>query len=254
MKYLVILDAGHGMDTAGKRTPLFEDGTFMRERAFNKVVVQKMMVYLKHYDTEVYWVSESDKDVPLKERTDRANARYQEMIKIHGRDQVKCVFVSVHANASSDEWDQANGIETFTYPNSSEGLKLADAIQKRLIQATKLRDRGVKTANFTVLRQTQMTAALCECGFMNNKKEAELLRRDDYRQLCAKAIAEGIITYLNIPKKDEVKPHKIKIKLNGVIKEVNAVNIEGNNYIKIRDLQDSKIQVTYEGMPVIETI
>ncbi|MGL4736180.1 MAG: N-acetylmuramoyl-L-alanine amidase family protein [Cellulosilyticaceae bacterium] len=260
MKYLVILDAGHGMDTAGKRTPLFEDGSFMHEREFNKAVVQKVINLLKDYDTEVMWVSESDQDVPLKIRSDRANAKYQQVINSYGKKEVGCVFVSVHANASSDKWDTAQGIETFAHPESDAGFELAKVLQRRLIALTKLRDRGVKMANFAVLRQAQMPAALCECGFMNYKKEAELLRRDDYRELCAKAIFEGIVEYLKLPKKKEevskpvdansVRP--IRIRLNGKIKEVDAININGNNYIKLRDLQDDQIKVDYDGIPTID--
>lgn len=262
MKYLVILDAGHGMDTAGKRTPLFEDGSFMKEREFNKAVVQKIMTELKDYETEVAWISESDQDVPLKIRSDRANAKYQQMISRYGKKEVRCVFVSVHANASSDNWDTAQGIETFAHPESDEGFILAKEIQKQLVEATDLRDRGVKVANFAVLRQVEMPAALCECGFMNYKKEAELLRREDYRELCAKAIAQGIIDYLKLAKKqqqpakpaDTGKVQQITIRINGKVKKVDAITVEGNNYIKLRDLQDDQIKVGYDGIPTIDVI
>ena len=44
----------------------------------------------------------------------------------------------------------------------------------------------------------------------------------------------------------------IKIKLNGVVKEVEAINKDGNNYIKLQDLRDSKIHIGYNCMPIIE--
>lgn len=46
---------------------------------------------------------------------------------------------------------------------------------------------------------------------------------------------------------------KIKVKVNGVVKEVNAINKDGNNYVKLQDLKDSKIEIGYNGMPVITT-
>lgn len=49
---------------------------------------------------------------------------------------------------------------------------------------------------------------------------------------------------------------KIKIKLNGVVKVVNAIEIEGQNYVKLRDLEDTHIKVTYDStqkMPVVTT-
>lgn len=44
---------------------------------------------------------------------------------------------------------------------------------------------------------------------------------------------------------------KIKIKLNGKTKDVDAVNIDGNNYVKLQDLRDSSIEIGYDGVPVI---
>ena len=40
---LIAVDAGHGMNTAGKRTPMFSDGTIMKENEFNKGVIQKII-------------------------------------------------------------------------------------------------------------------------------------------------------------------------------------------------------------------
>lgn len=45
----------------------------------------------------------------------------------------------------------------------------------------------------------------------------------------------------------EVEIKKIKIKLNGNIKEVSAINIEGNNYVKLQDLKDQHINVSYDS-------
>lgn len=48
------------------------------------------------------------------------------------------------------------------------------------------------------------------------------------------------------------KVNTLKIKLNGVVKEVSYIEESGYNYVKLQDLRDSKIQVGYDGMPVIE--
>lgn len=49
--------------------------------------------------------------------------------------------------------------------------------------------------------------------------------------------------------KEEV--NKIKVKLNGEVITVESINCNGNNYIKLRDLADSKISIDYDGMPII---
>ena len=201
MKNLIILDAGHGMDTPGKRTPLFKDGSFTHERSFNQAVVKEMINQLKKYDCQVKWVSEEEQDVPLRVRSTRANTHLQNFIWLYGKTNVNSIFVSIHANAMGEDenWGTAHGIETYYLSNGSScSLKLAQIVQKQLIIHTKRCNRGVKTANFFVLRETHMPAILCECGFMDYKPEAWLLRSDVYRILCATAIARGIVDYMNL--------------------------------------------------------
>ena len=52
------------------------------------------------------------------------------------------------------------------------------------------------TYSFYVIRKTNMTAILAECGFMDNKEEAKLLVSDSYRRLCANALCNGATAYL----------------------------------------------------------
>jgi len=176
----IVIDAGHGPETPGKRSP---DGS-LREYQFNSAVARYVADELLHgYEGVEILMTHSDaRDVPLKERTDRANA--------WGAD----VFVSIHANAAGEGWSSAQGIETYVYTTRpAAATKLAEAVHRNLIRATGRPDRGVKTANFHVLRETKMPAILVECGFMTNREECELLKSDDYRRKCAAAIVQGIV-------------------------------------------------------------
>lgn len=244
MRNLIILDAGHGIDTPGKRTPVFEDGSFMHERSFNQAVVKEMIKQLQKYDCLVKWVSKEEKDIPLSVRTSRANMYLQDFTKLYGKTNVNSVFISVHANAATEHWGMANGIETYYLSTGhSSGLKLAQAVQKQLIAYTKLRDRGIKTANFFVLRETYMPAILCECGFMDYKPEARLLRSDAYRIQCATAIVKGIVNYMNLElippavthPSSTIQPspnaivNKLQIELDGQLKTVNSIYKDGFN-------------------------
>jgi N-acetylmuramoyl-L-alanine amidase/Mannosyl-glycoprotein endo-beta-N-acetylglucosaminidase/Copper amine oxidase N-terminal domain len=176
----IAIDAGHGPDTPGKRTP--DDS--MREFQFNSVVARYVRDGLKQYEgVEVLFMHADDgsRDVPLKERTDKANTWKAD------------VFVSIHANAFGNNWNEANGIETFVYTSRpAAAVKLAEAVQRAIIRATGRRDRGVKAGDLHVLRESNMTAILVECGFMTNREEAELLKSDEYRKACAAAIVQGI--------------------------------------------------------------
>ena len=189
----ISLDSGHGLSTAGKRTP---DG--MREWSFNSVVSSYLANELKGYvDVSTIRVDDvtGKTDVPLSTRTTKANK--------WGAD----AYISVHANAyGSGGWNNTSGIETFTYPTASrESFVLAKLVQDELVKATKRNDRGIKTANFHVLRESRMPAILVECGFMTNKEEAALLKSDSYRKTCAHAIVKGLADMYGLKKKEVVK-------------------------------------------------
>ena len=188
----IVIDAGHGPDTPGKRSP---DGS-LREYQFNSAVARYVADELLHgYEgVEILMTHADDRDVPLKERTDRANAWKADL------------FVSIHANAAGDGWSTAQGIETYVYTTRpAAAVKLAEVVQRNLVQATGRPNRGVKTANFHVLRETKMPAILVECGFMTNRYEAELLKSDEYRRKCAAAIVAGIVEVYGLKPKQPVR-------------------------------------------------
>lgn len=173
----IMLDAGHGYETAGKRSP---DG--MKEYEFNRSVADEVRKLLREYeDVTVFMAHSDDRDVPLQDRTDIAN-----------RLDVDC-YISIHANAYGTGWNNVRGIETYIYVTKPKTAhELARKIHDSLIGATGMKDRGVKTADFHVLRETRMTAVLVECGFMTNKEDATLLRSASYRRICAVAIVNGL--------------------------------------------------------------
>lgn len=188
----IVLDAGHGPETPGKRT---SDGS-MKEYHFNNVVAKYVREELLQYEAvEILFTHDDSRDVPLFERTKKSNN--------WGAN----AFISIHANAyGNGGWNSANGIETYTYTNSSrESVALAKFVHEELIRATIRTDRGLKKANFQVLRVTKMPAILVECGFMTNKEEAELLKSDSYRKLCASAIVKGLVSMYGLKKKDVPK-------------------------------------------------
>lgn len=179
MAYRIGLDDGHGKETAGKRTP---DG--YRENEFNhgtKLFLVDELIRNGFIYTDC---SPLRSDNSLQNRCDIAN-------------NAKCdLFISIHYNAMSTVWNSnVGGIETYHYPSSTTGKRLASKVQYQLIKGTKMLNRGVKTANFYVLRNTKMTAILVECGFMDNPVEAKLMKSISYRKECASEICRGICAY-----------------------------------------------------------
>ena len=185
MKFAI--DAGHGNETPGKRSV---DGS-LREFHFNNVVALEITRILRmEYGQEVinpYDVS-GRIDTPLNTRVQRANAAKVD------------AFISIHANAAGSGWNSAEGIETFIYNQGAQptSLALAANVQTAMIRETGRRNRGVKRANYAVLRQTNMPAILVEAGFMTNKAENEMLKSDKYRKQIARAVVNGIAATYNL--------------------------------------------------------
>lgn len=172
----IVLDAGHGgKDCGTNHKDLFE-------KDITLAIAEKTKNLLSEEGYKVSLTRESDKFVELADRALFANQRKAK------------IFVSLHCNSSED--GSGNGIETYYAEAKEEGSKaLAESIQKSLIDATKARDREVKTADYAVILGTDMPAALVEVGFFTDEKERALLQTEEYQQKLAKGITEGIILF-----------------------------------------------------------
>jgi N-acetylmuramoyl-L-alanine amidase len=103
------------------------------------------------------------------------------------------IFVSIHANAANSP--TAHGTETFFHPSSEAGQELAEAIHDEMTKIG-FTDRGTKTMTFYVLAHTNMTAVLVETAFISNKDEEAFLVSEEGQDRIARAITEGIQTYI----------------------------------------------------------
>lgn len=108
------------------------------------------------------------------------------------------LFISVHCNAA--ETPAAQGTETYYLPGSSGGRLLAKAVHDEMVNIG-LEDRGIKTANFYVLRYTDMPAVLVELAFISNPAEEALLGNPLFQQQLAAGLSAGINHYLNYGQK-----------------------------------------------------
>lgn len=98
-------------------------------------------------------------------------------------------FVSVHRNASNGA---GYGYETYyTGSSSTTSAKLASSIHNEIVAIGCWRNRGIKTANYTVLTNTNMPAVLLEVGFIDNTSDNTIF--DNYFDANAKAIANGML-------------------------------------------------------------
>ncbi|WP_328793830.1 N-acetylmuramoyl-L-alanine amidase [Heliomicrobium undosum] len=180
----VIIDPGHGGFDPGALGP-----TGLREADVNLAVAKRVAnllspsvqaVLTRDGDTS----PGTDVNTDLQARATIANGA--------GAD----YFVSIHCNAADSP--AANGTEVYCYKFGGKGEQLARAIAGFLVPALGLRDRGVKEANFYVLRRTVMPAVLIELAFITNTVEESLLRSPLFQAKAAEAIAQGIRAFLGI--------------------------------------------------------
>lgn len=186
----VAFDAGHGRYTAGKRTPAGE-----REWTFNDVVVRAAIAEMNNYEgVQVIRTDDptGNTDVPLSTRAVRANN--------FGAD----AFVSVHHNANTGRWGTWTGSETYVMTPASSNpasMRLAQAVHPRYVKAFGLRDRGIKAANFAVLRETKMAAILTEGGYMDSTIDIVAMRNQAKLRAQGVAIAQGVAAFLGLKRK-----------------------------------------------------
>jgi N-acetylmuramoyl-L-alanine amidase len=194
--YIWLLDNGHGglidgvYQTQGKRSPKLPDGRVLYEGVYNRLVVSKLIERLEANCISYCNLVPENEDIKLYERCNRAN-------KIHTKVGGKTVYVSIHANAFGNEFNDANGIESYYFSkngkSSKSGIALAKIFQKHLIKQSQRRDRGIKGANFYVLRHTAMPSLLTESPFMTNYEEAKLMLTDEFQDTIALAHFNAIM-------------------------------------------------------------
>ncbi|WP_034869588.1 cell wall-binding repeat-containing protein [Clostridium lundense] len=180
----VCIDPGHGGYDSGAVGP---NGVL--EKNVNLAIALKTGKILKANGIEIVYTRTND-NVPwpanvlqdLQMRCDIANNANVDY------------FVCIHANSAGTS---ANGSETYYSSGSVKGQKLAESIQKEIINATGLFNRGVKTENFYVLNHTDAPAVLVETAFISNPNEEKLLNSDSFQNTMAQAIARGVINFVS---------------------------------------------------------
>ena len=110
------------------------------------------------------------------------------------------IFVSIHCNAANTK---AYGCETYYCTGSNQGKVLAECVQPHMAAETERYNRGVKSANFAVIKHTNMPAILVETAFIDNYDDNRFLASDDGKYKCAVGIYKGICDYLGIEYKLE---------------------------------------------------
>jgi len=193
----VVIDPGHGGNDTGT---IGHNG--LQEKQLTLDVAQRLGKLLEeNLGAHVLYTRKNDHYISLENRSAvarKANADF---------------FISIHANSS--QYPTVNGIETYYFKSSSEVMenaggtgargtdssdrarRFAAAVQQSLIHnlsstQAAVRDRGVRSAPFVVLRDMQMPAVLAEISFISSEADEQQLRTSTYRDRIANALFQGI--------------------------------------------------------------
>ena len=190
-KYKVCLDAGHGGTDPGATSGK------LYEKDINLKVVKAIEEYLKPY-VDIVLTRDTDKTVSLEERVNIANTAKVDL------------FFSVHCNSAANT--AAKGWECYIVGKGGNAEKLAKRIEANVFTDTTLglKNRGIKTANFYVLKETDAPAVLVENAFISNTDDRTKFLKSDFilnyfAMSYSKAILErlGISTAIETPKENE---------------------------------------------------
>lgn len=218
-KYVVAIDAGHGMYTQGKQScKMTKDlyinnklvkkkGEVIKENEWNRGVATYLAKALERCGIGYLYVSDmtGKTDVALSTRAKKAN-------------DAKCdILVSCHYNAtgSCNSWQsKVHGLLVLrTEVCSQKSIQLGELITKQLEQDIKYsysfglrKDVDISGFTLAILRQTTMPAVLVEYGFMDYEQEANLMLDVSYQKKCAESTCAAICKYFNVTYKKETTP------------------------------------------------
>lgn len=183
MKPIVLLDNGHGKETAGKRSPVWSDGSQLFEWEFNRDIVCRIVEKLQADGIPYRVLVPEENDVSLTERAKRANEYAKEF---NG----KAYVLSIHANAGG-----GTGWEVYTSPGQTPSDAIAtvffeEAGREFVPDGWRMRSDYSdgdpdKEAQFYILTKTTCPAVLTENFFMDTEKDCRFIMSEDGRERIA---------------------------------------------------------------------
>lgn len=182
----ILIDNGHGIDTPGKRSPVWPDGSQLLEYEFNRAVASEVMIGLNYLNIPAQLVVPEPFDIPLSERVRRVN-------NIASRE--RCFLISIHANAGG-----GTGWEIFTSPGKTMSDKYATIlfdVAKHLLADFRMRadysdGDPDKEAEFYILTKTICPAVLTENLFMDTEIDCRFIMSKPGRNIISRIHIEGI--------------------------------------------------------------
>ena len=192
----ILIDNGHGRETAGKRSP---DGRLL-EWSYTREIARRVNDELQRRGLYSSLLVPEDEDIPLSERCLRVNRVCSEL----GRRNVCLVSIHVNAAGRGDKWYNATGWCCYTSRGQTQGDQLANclcAAALRILPGHRMRfdysdGDPDQEANYAILHKTACAACLTESGFMDCRDSLDFLLSDEGKDAIVQLHVEGIVAYV----------------------------------------------------------
>jgi len=175
---IIVIDPGHGGKDPGAVSGNAVEKTIVMNTA------NKLKQKLEAAGAIVKMTRTGDTYPSLEQRVQFARDNYGE------------IFISLHANAAGAS---AQGTETFysisANDNQKEDIALATFINSEIVKNANMKDRGVKSEDYYVIRNLYIPSVLVELGFLTNSEDRSKLVNDKYIDIFAQSIYNGITKY-----------------------------------------------------------
>lgn len=189
----VCLDPGHGVESPGKCSP---DKSYY-EHKFALDMARRIQAHLERCGVRVV-LTRTDEHCPTGKADTNDLLKRVAISDAAGAD----LFVSIHSNASGNEWSNASGLMIYTSagPETASRNVAAKAVLSRMTAAgVELRGSPlVHDIELVVTRKTAAPAMLIEYGFHTSRMEVERLKKSSYRAKLAEATAKGVCDFLGV--------------------------------------------------------
>lgn len=154
---LIVIDAGHGGHDLGASHKNISEAALVHQIA-NMIKAEN-----QDQSVEIKIIGSEDEFTSLKDRVSAINELNPDLL------------VSLHINNAENS--DANGVEVFVHKKGDHIIESTVAAQKILeeLSSTKLNPRGIKPANFMVLREVECPAVTLELGFISNENDRSYL-------------------------------------------------------------------------------
>ena len=192
----IFIDNGHGLMTAGKRSP---DGQF-REPFYNREIARRVVSDLRDRGLDAELLVPEDDDISLAERVRRVNTA----CFLLGKQNVISVSIHVNAAGNGSKWLNATGWSVYTCKGQTASDKLAECLCQAAIK--NFPGRRIRTdmsdgdmdweEGFYILRKSLCVAVLTENFFMDSISDLEYLQSRAGKQAVVDTHVEGIIEWM----------------------------------------------------------